>query len=154
MPLPQRTRLHHTPPPWISDSSVYFLTICCAQRGTNTLAKTDVFSIITAATEHYLQSQKWWPHTLLAMPDHLHAIISFNSQKPMDKLICDWKRYVAKTAHITWQDGFFEHRLRNNESTEEKNSYIRMNPVRAKLCSSPDGWPFCWCPPADQLAAR
>jgi REP element-mobilizing transposase RayT len=153
MTLPQRTRLFHIPPPWIKDGSLYFLTICCAQRGHNSLAKPDVFSVITSATRNYASVQKWWAHLLLVMPDHLHAIISFGLQKPMDKLVCDWKRYVAKTAHIRWQDGFFEHRLRNNESLEEKLSYICMNPARANLCSSPDAWPYCWWP-SDEPSAR
>ncbi len=62
----------------------------------------------------------------------------------MDKAIRDWRRLVAKKAGVVWQDGFFDHRLRGNESYEEKAHYIRMNPVRAGLVTEPREWPYIW----------
>ena len=41
-----------------------------------------------------------------------------------------------------WQEGFFDHRLRHDESLEEKTYYIRMNPVRAGLIEKPETWPY------------
>ena len=32
-PLPRRTRLDHTPPSWVKDGSVYFITICVRDYG-------------------------------------------------------------------------------------------------------------------------
>ena len=78
------------------------------------------------------------------MPDHLHALLAFPAEHRMEKILRDWKRFTAKQAHIDWQDGFFDHRLRNDESFEEKAHYIRMNPVRAGLASSFTDWPFVW----------
>ncbi len=62
----------------------------------------------------------------------------------MDKAIRDWRRFVAKKAGVVWQDGVFDHRLRGNESYEEKAHYIRMNPVRAGLVTEPREWPYIW----------
>jgi putative transposase len=59
-------------------------------------------------------------------------------------MIRDFKRYTAKNAGVIWQDGFFDHRLRDHESLEEKALYIRMNPVRAGLVPRPDAWPYIW----------
>ncbi len=62
----------------------------------------------------------------------------------MEKVLRDWKRYIAKQTGVVWQDGFFDHRLRGNESYEEKAHYIRLNPVRAGLIASPEAWEFVW----------
>ena len=40
-----------------------------------------------------------------------------------------------------WQEGFFDHVLRSSESYSEKWNYVRMNPIRAGLCTEPDEWP-------------
>ena len=102
--------------------------------------------MLTGAVEHYARTEKFWPHLFLAMPDHLHTLLSFPRQERMDKVIRDWKRYVAKQAGVVWQDGFFDHRLRGNEGFEEKAHYIRMNPVRAGLIATPEAWEFVWSP--------
>jgi hypothetical protein len=67
----------------------------------------------------------------------------------MPAVIRDWKRYVAKQAGIVWLDGFFDHRLRSSESTNEKWNYILLNPVRKGLVPKPEDWRFVWRPPID-----
>ena len=64
----------------------------------------------------------------------------------MEKIIRDWKRFIAKQAGVTWQHGFFDHRLRNDESYGQKAEYIRQNPVRAGLVKAAGDWPFLWMP--------
>jgi REP element-mobilizing transposase RayT len=78
------------------------------------------------------------------MPDHLHVLLSFPAVERMDKVIRDWKRCLAKRAGVTWQDGFFDHRVRNHEGCEEKADYIRQNPVRAGLTGAASQWPYVW----------
>jgi putative transposase len=102
------------------------------------------FKVMTGALEHYMASEKIWSSLFLAMPDHLHALLSFPPQIPMEKIIRDWKRFVAKQAAVKWQDGFFDHRLRSNESFAEKADYIRQNPVRAGLVSASHLWNYVW----------
>ena len=55
-----------------------------------------------------------------------------------------WKRYLARETGIEWQDGFFDHRIRNEDELREKAAYIRLNPVRAGLCNKPEDWPYTW----------
>ncbi len=71
----------------------------------------------------------------------------------MEKMVRDWKRFVAKQAGVVWQDGFFDHRLRREEGFEEKARYIRMNPVRAGLAAEPKEWKYVW-PIGDGQPAR
>ena len=78
------------------------------------------------------------------MPDHVHALISFPLEQGMSKTVTGWKKFTAGNFKIEWQRDFFDHRLRNNESFEEKAIYIRKNPVRARLVEKPEDWPYVW----------
>ena len=73
------------------------------------------------------------------MPDHCHALITFPaSGSPWTKVVRDWKHWLARSLGIRWQIDFFDHRLRNDESQDEKASYILANPVRAGLVENPE----------------
>jgi putative transposase len=76
------------------------------------------------------------------MPDHLHALLSFNNEQGlgMGKLIKSWKRYTAKTCAIDWQRDYFDHRIRSEHDMADKWSYIRENPVRAGLVNHHEQW--------------
>lgn len=62
----------------------------------------------------------------------------------MSKTVADWKRWLAVRAGVGWQEGFFDHRLRVEESFEEKAHYLRTNPVRAGLVNDGEVWPYLW----------
>jgi putative transposase len=79
------------------------------------------------------------------MPDHVHALLAVPSGESLPMAVRAWKSYQTKTHGIQWQTGFFDHRLRSDESEQEKTDYIRMNPVRAGLVANPDDWP-CYGP--------
>jgi REP element-mobilizing transposase RayT len=78
------------------------------------------------------------------MPDHLHGLFGFARDTGIQQTVTAWKHYNSRTLGISWQRDFFEHRLRHDESFDEKALYIRMNPVRKGLCERPEDWPFCW----------
>ena len=147
-----RKRLFHAPPSWVESGSLFFITICCVDRRKNSLAHPLIFEAMIAALRHYAITGRAWTRLFLAMPDHLHALISFPSDERMDQCIRDWKRFIAKSTSVQWQAGFFDHRLRNDAALDEKGGYIRSNPVRAGLVSEPTDWPFIWTPLDDQPA--
>jgi len=73
------------------------------------------------------------------MPDHLHALLSFARDQTMSGVIGDWKHFHARKHGIMWQEGYFDHRLRNDERGEQlsaKMHYIRQNPVVDGLCAN------------------
>jgi putative transposase len=79
------------------------------------------------------------------MPDHIHAILSFARDQPMSQIIGDWKHFHRHANKVGWQEGFFDHRLRDDERGEQleaKLTYIRRNPVVAGLCAKPEDWPW------------
>jgi putative transposase len=84
-------------------------------------------------------------HTLSFMPDHLHALLSFAHDESMSEVIRDWKRFHARTNHVIWQEGYFDHRLRADDRGEQlssKMNYLRQNPVAAGLCAKAEYWPW------------
>jgi REP element-mobilizing transposase RayT len=142
--FPERKNLPHGIPPWVANGADYFITICAARRGTNQLCFPDKAQLIRESFEFRQNRGELWAHLLLLMPDHLHAVMSFSPCVGMQKTVADWKRYTGTRGDIRWQCGFFDHRLRNDESYIEKAHYIRMNPVRAGLIRTPEEWPFVW----------
>ena len=79
------------------------------------------------------------------MPDHLHALLSFAPDKAMSEVIRSWKRFHARQNDVVWQEGYFDHRLRDDERGEqlsEKMNYIRRNPIVAGLCQNAANWPW------------
>lgn len=83
------------------------------------------------------------------MPDHLHLFVAF---PPTGITLSKWVQLLRTVIGKEllrlgfqkphWQEGFFDHVLRNSESYAQKWEYVRMNPVRAGLCEEPDQWPY------------
>jgi REP element-mobilizing transposase RayT len=139
----RRKHLPHDPPNWIDPTQeAFFVTINCLPRGTNQLAYGNVWTELIETLEFREERGEWNWRLILAMPDHLHGIVTFPNSFFMKKSISSWKRWLAKSQSIQWQRDFFDHRLRNLESAVEKANYIRMNPVRAGLCANPEDWPY------------
>jgi REP element-mobilizing transposase RayT len=79
------------------------------------------------------------------MPDHVHLFV----QGSLDFVLAQWvrllKRELSKAIVVAppyWQNGFFDHLIRNSESYSQKWEYVRENPVRAGLVSACDEWPY------------
>lgn len=138
--------LPHDIPLWVDPSKeIYFITINCARRDVNQLARADIAEPLFDTVRHRQVKFLWWPYLFLLMPDHLHALLSFPpSDKPLRLVVSKWKEWTAKQLRIDWQDDFFEHRMRREESRREKADYILANSVRAGLVARPEDWPFVY----------
>jgi REP element-mobilizing transposase RayT/cytochrome c553 len=142
---PQREKLPHDRPLWIRpEHEIYFVTICCKKRGENQLCRPQIRDAIWESIERRQSTGEWYVHLCMLMPDHLHALIMFPGETLMRKGIADWKRFLATQLKIEWQRDFFDHRLRREESFNEKAVYIRTNPVRAGLIRDADEWDYFW----------
>jgi len=141
-----RRHLPHEIPLWVDPhKEIYFITVNCRPRFENQLALPDVSVKLFETVHHRQERLLWWPYLFLLMPDHLHALLSFPpSDKPIRSIVSKWKEWTAKDIGIVWQDDFFEHRLRHDESRRQKADYILANPVRAGLVSRVEDWPFVY----------
>jgi len=133
----------HRPPSWVGENATYFITINCLSRGTNQLAVPDISDRLLDSLQFYKDQGKWHVHLALLMPDHLHALLTFNwdEGQGMAKLTAGWKRYTARSLGISWQRDFFDHRVRSEFDLTDKWTYIRENPVRAGLVLEFNEWP-------------
>ena len=123
------------------DHSRYFLT-CCTRGRQPALANADVHGRIRNFAAGSLERYGVWVDAYVAMPDHLHLIVSMARESVS---LGEWiKAFKATVAHreFGWQPGYFDHVLRSDESAMEKWEYIRMNPVRAGWVAAPEQWPY------------
>ena len=143
-PIPARKQLPHDIPLWVDPTrEVYFITVCCAERGRNQLTETTIARALLESIRHRDQNGHWFATLALLMPDHVHLLVSFpNPEKVLRAVMSKWKEWNAKRAGIKWQRDFFEHRLRKEESVREKADYILANPIRAGLATDTTPWPF------------
>jgi REP element-mobilizing transposase RayT len=151
--LPNRKHLRHDVPLGLEDGSLFFITVNCAERGRAQLTPALASQNLLDAALFYHERRHWHIHLFLLMPDHWHAIMGFPRRETMEDLFRNWKRYTSRTFGIAWQDGFFDHRLRNDLEVVEKHHYIEHNPVRRGLCAKPEDWPhqMHWSPSQGKL---
>ena len=114
---------------------------------------------IANETAHRLLHQTWSEATAwlvgdyLLMPDHLHCFCApHDLHFTIETWISYWKREFAlkhgrlagTLAPPKWkfQARGWHHRLRDGESYSEKWLYVQENPLRKKLCSRIEDWPF------------
>ena len=140
--LPERKHLNHSPPNWVKDGALFFVTVCCEQRGQNSLCNAKAFEVLLSTLQHYETKGWFYVRLFVAMPDHVHLLITFNPSVEISKSMGCWKSYCARKLDFKWQRGFFDHRIRNSEGAVEKAEYICNNPVRAGLVENIEDWPY------------
>jgi REP element-mobilizing transposase RayT len=101
-------------------------------------------------------NRKFDLHTVVVMPDHAHLLLSplrdvdrWNFSLP--QIMHAIKGASARKINIrlsrsgpVWQEEFFDHVLRSNNSLAEKVDYICQNPVRAGLVKAESEYPWLW----------
>lgn len=121
--------------------TIVFLTVCTAGRQKG-LANQQVQK---ALVESWNIADAWQVGLYLIMPDHIHLFCwPQNEDCEIEHWIAFWKRQFRRFCHAAprFQSRGFHHRLRNDESYEEKWNYVRQNPVRAGLVKDSDDWPY------------
>ena len=141
-PFPPKLKLHHRTPDWVAAEATFHIRIRIDSRQSSTLTTPLIGNAVLDSASRYHEEQRWFCHLLVLMPDHLHALLAFPPLGPMSRLIGEWKRYHAQHQAIAWQDGYFDHRIRNRREYDEKSTYIRFNPVARNLCAQPEDWPW------------
>ena len=125
------------------DPPVYFVTLCTSNRR-KILAKTTVHSALIEYG-HRAEELGIALSRFVIMPDHIHLFVTGTDDFDLGIWVRGLKRVVAAAVtggRSIWQRGFFDHLIRNGESYSEKWDYVRENPVRARLVSGADEWPF------------
>ena len=125
--FPPKLKLHHKTPAWVPAGAIFHIRIRCASpQPPNTALTTPLLGIpLLDSAQLYHTRQRWWCRILLLMPDHVHALLAFPHAEAMSRMIGEWKHFHARYTHVAWQEGYFDHRIRQRGELEEKLAYIR-----------------------------
>ncbi len=137
-----RKHLPHGRPDWVDDRNTLFVTLCHKQRGVSHFSTEKAWPALVHAADHLHARGKWRALLLLAMPDHLHALVRIPREHDIGKVIGYFKRTTSYAYPTLWQADGFDHRLRGQSEYLAKRAYILLNPVRAGLVKRPEDWPY------------
>jgi putative transposase len=131
-------------PHWVEPGALLHIRIALnREKEQKALIDPPLAQGILDSAKFYEARLRWHITLFLLMPDHLRALLSFPRDQSMSELIRGWKRFHTRTNQVVWQEGYFDHRLRDDERGEEhsaKMNYIRENPVAAGLCAKAEDW--------------
>jgi REP element-mobilizing transposase RayT len=126
---------------------LYFVTFCTHERR-GFLASHDVHTAFVLFAKRAESHFNVAVGRYAIMPDHVHLFLRGSHKFRLGAWIGTLKQALAKAAVLSraqgqmWEEGFFDHVLRNNESYSQKWNYVRENPVRAGLVKSAVDWPY------------
>ncbi|MEQ1854715.1 MAG: transposase [Chthoniobacteraceae bacterium] len=96
--------------------------------------------VVVEATLRFREGDDYLQHAWVVMPNHVHALVSLNSEAALETVLGAWKsvssRRIGKLIgrHGTlWQEDYFDRLIRDAEHFGNVVRYIRRNPVKAKL---------------------
>ncbi len=125
----------------------YFLTLCTENRDIG-LSVPNITGAILGEAKAMSADGTWLMHSAVVMPDHLHLLVTLGGHLPLAKTV---QRLKAKTsailraAHMAWERGFFDRRLRPGDDRLAVLLYIHLNPYRAGLVEESGIWPAYYC---------
>src|SRR5438445_3919664 len=128
-------------------SPLYFVTFCTHLRKPF-LAREEVHAAFVVYSEHGQLELNVAVGRYVIMPDHVHLFVRGSPVFRLGPWVGLFKQALAKAARLSrantqvWEEGFFDHVLRSNESYSQKWHYVRENPVRAGLVRSVEDWPY------------
>jgi putative transposase len=95
------------------------------------------------------QKGRYLLHEFVVMPNHFHLLITPSPEISLEKALQFIKggfSYRARKALqvncAIWQPGFSNHRIRDWRDYEQHRSYIRLNPVQARLSERAEQFPY------------
>jgi putative transposase len=139
-------KLHHRIPHWVQPGALFHIRLALdREKEQQRLTEPTLAQTLLDSARLYESKQRWHITLFLLMPDHLHALLSFARDASISRVIGDWKHFHARKHGVIWQEGYSDHRLRDDERGAQlsaKMNYIRQNPVVAGLCASADKWPW------------
>jgi putative transposase len=122
---------------------LYLVTLCTNRRRkllANDLVHSALIKFVKVGTDRGFALGRY-----VIMPDHIHLFVRGTIDFNLGAWVAALKRVVAAAVsggRGIWQRGFFDHVIRNSESYSQKWNYVRDNPVRAGLVSTPNDWAF------------
>lgn len=116
--------------------------------GSCALRNKRVARMVQTALLHF-DTVRYWLSAWVVMPNHVHVLLTPNSQWSLSKIMKNMKSYTAHEANKLlgrvgpfWMEDYFDRYIRNAKHFSNAIRYIENNPVKAGLVKKPSDWPF------------
>lgn len=117
----------------------YFVTTVIKDRK-NFFLDESICSLILQDLEFYRKKYEFLLHAYVIMPDHLHLLLSLKENGNISKLMHDFKSHTAQAINRVlkrrgslWQEGFYDHVIRDEVDFKKRIDYIHNNPFTSGL---------------------
>jgi REP element-mobilizing transposase RayT len=97
----------------------------------------------------HFDADRYRLHAWTIMPNHVHVIATPLLDNTLSNIVHSWKSFTAKEANRVlnrtgpfWWREYFDRAIRDETHFANAIAYTDMNPVKAKLCTSPEEWRF------------
>jgi putative transposase len=133
---------------WSEAFACYAIAKCLARRKP-ILAAVEPAGIILASVSYLRKTDAIRLLSFCIMPDHYHALFFLVGRQTLSEVMSSLGRYTARHLNVLfndhgrfWEEGFYDHRCRDEDDIEDRMTYIEHNPVRAGLVSTAADWSF------------
>ncbi len=129
--------------------NAYFITKCALDRTTKLLSEPMIAELIIQSFV-WIQEQNWAEIAgFVIMPNHYHVTFGLCGARTLSQIMESVGKYTSRQINKTlgiegrfWEEGFYDHGIRDRSDFDGILTYMHENPVRAGLVASPEMWPF------------
>lgn len=133
---------------FILSNYCYFITTVVKERK-KLLLDESICSLILKDLEFYRKKYQFELHGYVIMPDHMHFLLSMGENGNISKIMHDFKSHTAqeinkvlKRKGALWQEGFYDHIIRDERDFRKRIDYIHKNPLTAGLVKDLSNYPY------------
>ena len=83
------------------------------------------------------------------MPNHYHSVLGLIGKKSLGEILGSISKYTARPINTIlgragrfWEQGFYDHCVRDRQDFDGILQYMHYNPVKAGLVPEPSLWPY------------
>jgi putative transposase len=141
---------------WSETYACYAIAKCPARREP-ILADSAAAQIILSSLTYLRESDAIRLLAFCIMPDHYHALLFLVGRRSLSDVMSSLGKYTARRLNALfrrqgqfWEEGFFDHRCRDDDDIEDRMTYIEHNPVRAGLVARSEDWSFSSAHPSQR----
>ncbi|HEV2695976.1 MAG TPA: transposase [Verrucomicrobiae bacterium] len=111
------------------------------------LQKPEIADMVADALRHF-DGKEYVLDDWVVMPNHVHAILWPFPNFTLSEILQSRKSRTSRQANLMlkrtgetfWQRESYDHWIRDENEKARIRRYIRMNPVNARLCGTPEEW--------------
>jgi REP element-mobilizing transposase RayT len=135
-------------------NAAYFVTTCTAEQH-SIFSDNANAQIVVDAIRWLRERGRVWILGYVVMPDHVHLMMVLREGHCLASVMRVWKgfasrrlsRRIGRGAPI-WQDGYYDHMVRNSKDLRDCLAYMHYNPVRKGFADDPERYAFSTANPA------